>query len=783
MKTFHGLTSEEALQRLATYGLNAIREEKGNPFFDFLRKFWDPVPWMLEVIILLEMVLGKWTESGIIGILLFFNATLSFFQESRAKTALALLKKRLAIKTRVLRDGTWALVPAEEVVPEDIICLRMGDMVPADAQVLEGVISIDSSAITGESLPKETIVGDVVYAGSMVKHGEAYACVVSTGKNTFFGKTAEIMRITKTPSHFQATIFSIVKYLVAFDLALILSVGVYSLYLGISILDIIPFSLLLLIASVPVALPATYTLSTALGAMELASEGILVTRLSAIEEAASMNILCVDKTGTITTNVLQVSRLHPYHPYTEGDLLNLASLACEEATQDAIDLAILRAAKGASSNYLLSKRIQFIPFDPNRKCSEAIIQYQGQNLRVLKGAPSILMHRISASDDMTKDWEKLSSDGSRILVVICGSENSFDLVGFIALQDPPRETSYKTINQVQDLGVSVKMITGDGLATALSIAKQVGIGLVAVSMDTDKGLTSEEMIGSDVISNVFPEDKFQVIQFLQSKGNICGVTGDGVNDAPALKRAEVGIAMSNATDVAKAAASLALTNPGLVDVVEAIKSSRRIYQRLLTYTLNKIIKTLEISVLLGVGLLVTGNFIISPLLIVLLLFANDFVTMSISTDRVSFSQKPDVWDIQKLMLVGGSFAFFLLGMSFFLLLVGQNLLHLSIEEVRTWIFLILVFTGQMTVYLVRERKHFWHSMPSYWMIVCFLLDLGIVSIMAIKGFLMAPISGLLILGLFAVTALYFIFLDFFKIKIFNFFDLSMKSKVDIFSRY
>ena len=718
-----GLSTEEAQKRLQKYGLNSLPEETHHPFIGFLHKFWAPVPWMLEIIILLEIILGKFAEAWVIAVLVLFNAVLSYFQEDKARNALRLLRNRLNVQARALRDGEWRLLPAQELVPEDIIRIRMGDIVPADAKLLDGHVLIDQSAMTGESLPVEPSLGEAAYAGSIVKHGEAYAKVISTGKNTYYGKTAEIMRSAKTPSHLQKTIFSIVKYLVVFDIVLVISVFAYSLYQGIPLSEIIPFSLLLLVASVPVALPATYALSTALGSIELAKAGVLVTRLSAIEEAAAMNILCVDKTGTITQNSLKVSALRSYPPYIDDDLLCLASMACEEASQDPLDLAILKANEGHRSVFSAAKRLQFTPFDPDRKCSESTVHYEGQDLQVLKGAPLELLKMVDENCDVSKDLEMLASDGSRTLAIIFGVKSNFKLVGLIALQDPPRVTSKRAIKEIQDLGVRVIMMTGDSSATARSIAVKVGIGSKTISRDDIQQLSKEKIVACDIISGIFPEDKFHIIQFLQNEGYICGMTGDGVNDAPALKKAEAGIAVSNATDVAKAAASLVLTNPGLKDIVEAIKTSRRIYQRMLTYTMNKIIKTLEISVLLGIGLVITNNFIISQLLIVILLFANDFVTMSISTDKVSFSQKPDKWDIKRLAFVGGVFAAFTLGLSFFVLFTANQFLHLSILELRTLIFLTLVFTGQATVYLVRERKHFWHSMPSSWMIVCSLVDI------------------------------------------------------------
>jgi H+-transporting ATPase len=771
MIEFSGLTTEQAQRQLKLFGSNTLPEEKRHPLLVFFSTFWGPIPWMLEIVILLELFLGRYAEAWVIGLLIVFNASVRFFQEGKAKNALRLLRGRLDVKARVLRDNEWRLISAQQLVPQDIVRLRMGDIVPADAKVLQGHLVIDQSAITGESLPVEPPVNAITYAGSVVKHGEAYAQIISTGENTYFGKTAEIMRITKTPSHLQRTIFSIITYLIAFDIVLVGFVFSYAVYQGLSLFELIPFSLLLLIASVPVALPATYALSTALGAIELAKVGVLVTRLSAIEEAAAMTIVCVDKTGTITQNSLSVSEVCSYSPYSHDDLLALASFACEESTQDPIDLAIVRAAAKSQSEFSSVQKLSFIPFDPERKCTEACILYHGQEGHVLKGAPSELLMKSTGGKDVFDDLTRLSADGSRVLAVLFRTQQKKTLIGFIALQDPPRETSKDSIQKIHELGVRVMMVTGDSEATARALASQVGIGPKAITRDALYMLSQEKIAENDVIAGVFPQDKFQIIQLLQRQGYICGMTGDGVNDAPALKKAEVGIAMSNASDVAKASASVVLTNPGLIDVVEAIKTSRRIYQRMLTYTLNKIIKTLEISVLLGLGLVVTNNFIISQLLIVLLLFANDFVTMSISTDNVSFSQKPDKWDIKKLTVVGGVFASLILVLSFFILFAGSEILHLSLGELRTVVFLTLVFTGQATVYLVRERRHFWRSCPSVWMIAASVFDIIAVGVMAINGVLMTPLPLSQVCGLLALVMVFFVFLDFLKIRIFRVFHL------------
>ena len=643
-----GLTREEAESRLRQYGPNAVREAKPHLFLAIAKKFWAPVPWMLEVTIVLELMLGKRPEAIIIGFLLVFNAGLGFVQENRAQNALALLRQRLPVKARVLREGQWQLIPAEDLVPGDFIHVRMGDVMPADVRLADGHIQVDQSTLTGESLPLEAGSGQATFAGSVVIRGEASGEVTATGARTYFGKTAELVRSATTVSHLQAIIFTIVKYLVMLDGALVLILFFYSRLAHLPIMEMLPFALMLLVASVPVALPATFTLATALGSMELAGSGVLVTRLSAIEEAAAMEVLCSDKTGTITQNRLAVVGLQPYAPYGENDLLRFAMLASDAASQDPIDLAILAAAGSHHIDPAGWQTIELIPFEPATKLSEAILSKGSQRSRAIKGAPEAVAKRVKGVPNYSLDMDRLAAQGYRVLAVAAGpdddssdhdlSESDLGFVGLLALEDPPRDDSKTLIRSLHDLGVRVIMITGDGLATARAVATRVGIGDRAVEPKDLEKEAAAEVLQSDVFAGVYPEDKFHIVQALQRAGMVTGMTGDGVNDAPALKQAEVGIAVANATDVAKAAASLVLTNPGLTDIVAAVKTSRRIYQRMLTYTLNKIIKTIEIALLLSVGVMLTGSFVITPLLIVLLLFTNDFVTMSIATDTVSYSQ-------------------------------------------------------------------------------------------------------------------------------------------------
>lgn len=765
-----GLTSAEARQRLAKYGPNMVAEDHPRLWLLFLRKFWAPVPWMLEATIALQFVLGKPDEAAIITVLLVFNAVLGFAQENRANNALALLKKRLAIQVRVMRDHAWQQMPAQELVPGDVVHLRMGDLAPADIRLLDGQMLLDQSALTGESLPVEAGTGATVHAGTIVKRGEASGEVTATGAQTYFGKTAELVRSAKTASHLETLIITIVKYLVTLDAILVAALLLYSWMTGIAITEVLPFALILLVASVPIALPATYTVATALGALELAGKGVLVTRLSAIEEAAAMDVLASDKTGTITQNRLALSALHSCAPYTDNDLLRWAALACDHATQDPIDLAILQAAQSRGLLSGMPQRLSFIPFDPETKRSEAGYGESGNKLRVLKGAPRVIAALVAGGPDIGADVERLSADGSRVLAIaVETSGNSLQLAGLVALQDPPREDARALIRDLHDLGVRVLMVSGDGPATARAVAEQVGIGVRVCAPENFNAAIQHGVLDYDVFARVLPADKFRLVQALQQSGHVVGMSGDGVNDAPALKQAEVGIAVANATDVAKAAASLVLTNPGLADVKAAVETSRRINQRMLTYTMNKIIKTMEIAVFLSVGVMLTGVFVITPLLIVLLLFTNDFVTMSIATDHVSFSRKPERWNIPNLMLTSGILAGLVLILSFAVFFAGRDWLHLPLGQLQTLIFVMLVFTGQGNVYLVRERSHFWKSVPSRWLLLASLLDIVVVGILSTRGILMSAIPLWLVSGLTVLVLAYLITVDFIKIRVFRHF--------------
>ncbi len=754
-----GLTSAEARARLQRFGPNAVAEQKTNPLLAILGKFWAPVPWMLEATVALEIAMGKPVEAVVIGALLVFNAMLSLTQEGRARGALEMLRQRLRITARVMRDGRWGQVAAEELVPGDFVYLRMGDLAPADIALADGTLLIDQSMLTGESLPVEAGPGKTAYAGALIKRGEASGEVTATGAGTYFGKTAELVGAARAPSHLQTVIFSIVKALVAMDGALAAAVLAFAIVAGLPMRDALPFVLILMVASVPVALPATFTLATTLGAIELAGRGVLATRLAAIEEAAAMDVLCTDKTGTLTQNRLALAASKAYAPFSETELLTYAALTSDAATQDPIDLAILARAGAAAPGI---RRTAFVPFDPAAKTAAATIDENGKSVEAVKGAPQAVAARAAAPDGFDADVERMAAGGCRVLAVAAGTAGAMRVAGLLAMQDPPRSDSRELVRELNELGVRVTMVTGDGLVTARAVAHEIGIegrGCDAAEMRRDPAIA----LDCAVLAGVFPEDKFNLIRSLQNAGAVAGMTGDGVNDAPALRQAEVGIAVASATDVAKASASLVLTNPGLTDMLAAVETSRRIYQRMLTYTLNKIIKTVQIGLFLSLGVMLTRSFVVTPLLIVLLLFANDFVTMSIATDNVSFSRTPDRWRIAELMAAGLTMGAGVLALSLLVYFYGRCALGMATPELQTLDFIVLVFTGQGMVYLVRERGHFWKSRPSGWMLLASAIDIAAICAMAVKGVLMTPVPAPVVGAALGVCALFLAGLDFVKV--------------------
>jgi H+-transporting ATPase len=748
-----GLSAQEAAERLKKFGPNSIPEQKSHPLRRFLLKFWAPVPWMLEVTFALEIAMGKPMEAIIIALLLVGNAVLGFVEEGKAQAALEILRHRLEINARVMRDGKWLPIPARDLVPGDCIYLRMGDMVPADARLVQGDIQVDQSALTGESAPVELATGGDARSGSVVKRGEAAAEVTATGAKSMFGKTAELVRGAKTVGHMEQIIFSIVKYLLMMDVTLVVIVLIYAFSMGMAWSVILPFALILLVASVPVALPATFTLAQATASLEMADNNVLVTRLSAIQELSGMQELCCDKTGTLTLNELALEKVQGLNGAAEPDVLAFAAQTCDAGTQDPIDMAILKKYQENPVAAFHWKRSKLIPFDPSTKRAEAELEMDGKKARAMKGAPATLVALCKNAGDSLKQADALAAQGNRVMGVAAQTDGELKMIGLLSLRDPPRPESHDTIAKLQSLGIRVRMVTGDGQTTAQAISAQLGIG----SKSADRSAIEKGQLDADVFAGVFPEDKIALVRQLQSRHIITGMTGDGVNDAPALKQAEVGIAVSNATDVARSAASLVLTKPGISHLTDSVNIGRKVYRRMLTYTTNKVTKTIQVALFLSLGLLITGSLVTTPRLILLLLFANDFVTMSLAGDRVTPSKHPDRWNIRIVMGSSAVIAVSWLLYCFAVFYVGRHFLKLPATQ--TLVFLAMVFSGLATVYLVRESRSFWKSRPGTLLIWATAGDVVVVSTMAVFGILMVPVPIMMVLGLLAATLAMMFVLD------------------------
>ena len=730
-----GLTSDEAQRRLARDGPNALPATRAHPLRRLLATVTGPVPLLLEAAVVLEVLAGHLTEALIIALLIVFNAVLGVVQEGRAHDALAALRQRLAVSARVRRDGQWRVVDATTLVVGDLVHVRAGDVVPADLTVRDGSTTVDQSVLTGESAEVDVAVDAPLYSGAVVRRGEATGVVTATGARTFFGRTAQLTRTASTASHLETTIFRIVWALLAMDGALVVAVLVYGVVHHLSWRELIPFILILVVATVPVALPATFTLTTSLGALELARQGVLVTRLSAIEEAAAMDLLCTDKTGTITQNRLRVADVLPYDT-TRDEVLALAAAASDRATQDPLDVAILDALGDVPA----LERLHFTPFDPSTKRSEATVRQDGVVRRVAKGTPGVLAALGGAPATLDADVARLAGGGARILAVARGDDTALRVVGLVAMGDPLRPDSAPLLARLGELGVRVIMVTGDTEATARAVAREVGVGARVITPDALRA-QGDGPLDFDVVAGVLPEDKLRLVERAQRAGHVVGMTGDGVNDAPALKRAEVGVAVASATDVAKEAASVVLTDEGLTNVVAAIETGRRVYPRMLTYTLNKIVKTFQVSLFLALGLLLTGQFVTTPRLVLLLLFANDFVTMSIATDHVGFSPQPDRWRVAQLSLVALGVALPWLAASFATYYLARDVAGLSLTVTQTLVFVMLVATGQATLYLVRDEHHLGRARPSRLMLGATVVDLVVITVLADRGWLMAPVAA------------------------------------------
>ena len=760
-----GLTKEEARSRLRKSGPNAMPDTALHPLRRALAKFWAPVPWMLEAAIILEVVLGKYVEAAIIAGLLVFNAALGFFQEGRAQATLAALKSRLALNASVRRDNAWITVPAADLVVGDVVKLSLGAVVAADVRLTEGSVLLDQSMLTGESVPIEAGAGFNTYAGALVRRGEAVAEITATGARTKFGRTAELVRTAHVQSSQQKAVLRVVRNLALFNGVVIVLLVVYALVLKMPTVEIVPLVLTAVLASIPVALPATFTLAAALGAKALAKLGVLPTRLSAVDEAASIDVLCADKTGTLTQNKLTVTTVHAISGFDEPHVLGLAALASSDGGQDPVDAAI-RAAAAKKPASDLPKLVKFVPFDPATKMSEAgATDPGGAAVRVVKGAFAAVAALTQPAPEASKTAGELEAQGFRVLAVAIGPPAALKLAGLIALSDPPRPDSSALIAELHTLGVRAVMVTGDAPATAAIVAHAVGLdGKVCPPGPVPAEVRPEEFA---VFAGILPEGKFNLVKAFQKSGHTVGMCGDGANDAPALRQAQMGIAVSTATDVAKSAAGIVLTKPGLTGIVASVKEGRITFQRILTYTMNSVTKKIVQVLFLAAGLAITGHAILSPMLMVILMVTGDFLTMSLTTDNVRPSPLPNVWQIGRLTaaaaVVGLCDLLFCIGVFAF----AKFHFSLALDALRTLALIALVFGGEASLYAIRERRRIWSSRPSRWVVLSSLGDILLIATLATRGIAMSALPLSIVAETLAAAALFAFLLDFAKVPLFH----------------
>ena len=748
-----GLTQAEAAKRLTQYGPNEITEKKTNSLLKFLTYFWGPIPWMIEAAVILSGVVKHWPDFCIILVLLLSNAVVAFWEEREAGNAIAALKAKLATKTRVRRDGKWVTPPARELVPGDVIQLRLGDIVPADARLLDGdPMSVDQSALTGESLPATRNPGEAVFSGSIVRRGQSSALVYTTGEKTYFGRTAQLVEQAHTVSHFQKAVLKIGNYLIILAVCLVAVIIGFAIYRGDAILSTLQFALVLTVAAIPVAMPTVLSVTMAVGARLLAKKQAVVSRLVAIEELAGVDVLCADKTGTLTQNKLTLGDPFCVEHMETAQVILDAALASRADNDDTIDLAVLSGVK--DTQVLKSYQVlHFTPFDPVHKRTEAQVKDKdGKQFKVTKGAPQVILALAANADQVKPAVEEavknFAARGFRSLgVARAEGDGEWQLVGVLPLFDPPRDDAKTTLATAQKMGVKVKMVTGDALAIAKETAKKLDMGTNILDAGTLGDLkqqvsaaAAESIEKADGFAQVLPEHKYHIIDVLQKRGHIVGMTGDGVNDAPALKKADCGIAVSGATDAARAAAAIVLMTPGLSVIIDAIKESRKIFQRMNSYAIYRIAETLRVLLFMTLAILIFNFYPVTAVMIVMLALLNDGAILSIAYDNVHYRDQPEAWNMRVVLGIStvlgviGTFA------AFGLFYLGLGVFHLDHAHVQTLMYLKLSVAGHLTIFLTRTRGPFWSIRPARILWIAVLGTQAIATLIAVYGLFMAPLG-------------------------------------------
>jgi H+-transporting ATPase len=748
-----GLSQAEAQKRLTQYGPNEIEEKKANQFLKFLKYFWGPIPWMIEAAVILSGVLRHWPDLFIILLLLVANAVVGFWEERQAGNAIAALKANLAVKARVKRDGKWVNPAARELVPGDVIRMRLGDIVPADARLLDGdPVEVDQSALTGESLPATRKPGEAVFSGSIIRRGEIGALVYATGANTYFGKTAQLVQEANTVSHFQRAVLNIGKYLIILAVALVAVIITVAIIRGDPLLTTLQFALVLTVAAIPVAMPTVLSVTMAVGARQLAKKKAIVSKLVAIEELAGVDVLCADKTGTLTQNKLTLGDPFSVNNVPADQVILNGALASRADNNDTIDLAVLGGMKDKDSlkGYDV---VHFQPFDPVHKRTEATIKTKdGKTFKVTKGAPQVILALSANAGQIKPAIEKAVNEfaarGFRSLgVARAEGDGQWQFVGVLPLFDPPREDAKATIATALAMGVKVKMVTGDAMAIAKETAKKLDMGtniLDAGTLGDSKKQETTEVAESiekaDGFAQVFPEHKFHIVDVLQKRGHIVGMTGDGVNDAPALKKADCGIAVSDATDAARAAASIVLTIPGLSVIIDAIKESRIIFQRMNSYAMYRITETLRVLLFMTLAILVFNFYPVTAVMIVMLALLNDGAILSIAYDNVHYKDKPEAWNMR--LVLGISTVLGVMGVvsAFGLFYLGERVFNFDHAHIQTLMYLKLSVAGHLTIFLTRTRGPFWSIRPARILWVAVLGTQIVATLIAVFGLFMTPLG-------------------------------------------
>jgi H+-transporting ATPase len=781
--TEEGLSRQEAQRRLATYGYNELQEKKINPLLRALTYFWGPIPWMIEAAAVLSALVRHWPDLIIILVLLVANAGVGFWEEYQAGNAIAALKKKLALRARVHRDGAWTTVAARELVPGDLIRVRLGDIVPADARLLDGdPLEVDQSALTGESLPVTRTTGDAVYSGSIVRQGEIDALVYGTGQNTYFGKTAQLVQEAHTVSHFQRAVLKIGDYLIVLAVALVILILAVALFRGDPMTTTLQFALVLTVAAIPVAMPTVLSVTMAVGARVLAAKQAIVSRLAAIEELAGIDVLCSDKTGTLTQNTLTLGDPFSVAGITAEDVITSAALASRGENQDPIDLAVLGGVKDRRG--LKGYRVtHFQPFDPVHKRTEATVQDpHGDTFKVAKGAPQVILALASPTPEVETAVESavngFAARGFRSLgVARTDQQGGWHFLGVLPLFDPPREDSRSTIATARQMGVGVKMVTGDQLAIGREIAGQLGLGTNLLDASGfgdvphhETARLAEAIENADGFAQVFPEHKYHIVDVLQRRGHIVGMTGDGVNDAPALKKADAGIAVSGATDAARAASDIVLMTPGLSVIIDAIKESRKAFQRMNSYAIYRITETIRVLLFMTLSILVFNFYPVTAVMIVLLALLNDGPILAIAYDRVRYANRPEAWDMR--LVLGMSTILGIAGViaSFGLFYLGERVFHFGGGFLQTFIFLKLAVAGHLTIFVTRTRGPFWSVRPAPILFWSAVTTKFIATVAAVYGWFMVPIGWKWALLVWVYALAWFLVNDRVKLAAYRIFD-------------